>query len=990
MNRYGPLLVVCATLTVVPVWAGEVSVQDVTLRIPTYPLGPDDKNPPLWSPNVYPYPMQVAIGRERVDRDYRAVVLENDYLRVIVLPELGGKLYAAHDKSNADADFVYHNHVIRPGLVALRGAWTSGGIEWNFPTRGHTVNTFSPVQCKVRRNPDGSASCTVGTTEWVRRMQWAVRITVYPDRSYFHNHVSLYNPTLSDQRAYFWANGAVHAWDDTQVIFPPTNHTFAGMRATPEPWPINRGVDVSWYRNTPHPHDYFCGTPGEFEAAYHHQHDCGTVFCARAQDSFGKKFWTWGTARGGKLWDELLTDRDGSYIEVQSGRLPTQGDTWLLEPHASETFDDYWYPVRNMGGLVKANPQAAVNYARRGEKLLLALNTTGALRGSVSLTRQGQPLFEEHVSLPPAGCWRKEIAAPGPEGDDRLVVCDAAGREIIAYDPRPQKTPPPQLEPVLPEADKATVEELSMKGHYAFKHWQLDEAVGYWEEALRRDPGYTPALRMLAVLDYQCGRYREALARLEKVLARNDDDDAARYYRALAKIRLGIGARTDEDLWHVARRSSHRAVAPYVLATRAMAHGDRHSALRWLDEALAANRRDGRAIVMRAALLRHAGDTNEATRQLDRLLAACPLDPLAVVERHLCGGPLDADVLAGDPQYYLEAACAYIEMNLLADARAVLELAHKTASVRRHPFVAYYLGWLADRAGDRSAAKTHYEQGSALGTDYVLPFRNEDFDVLRAGLCHRPADWKLRYYLGTLLTAKRRWQEGAEQLRLATQSPDTNAVAHRNLAEICWQKQRDLRAAAAAYERAVAKDPGDYTHYVALDAIYGELGEHVRRQRLLAGAPPAVRADFRVVLREATYWCDLGQFARALEILAQHTFHPWEGWSGAHALYVRCLHTRAEKAMQQGRFEAAIADLETAKEFPENLGTGKPAAPVYVREDYKLGLCQRGVGRADLARQYFQKAVASPHSTRQGGHDSPFKDDEERCRRLAAEELKRK
>jgi tetratricopeptide (TPR) repeat protein len=329
-------------------------------------------------------------------------------------------------------------------------------------------------------------------------------------------------------------------------------------------------------------------------------------------------------------------------------------------------------------------------------------------------------------------------------------------------------------------------------------------------------------------------------------------------------------------------------------------------------------------------------------------------------------------------------------MNLPADARAVLELAATTDSVHKHPFVHFYLGWLADRAGDRQAARTHYDRGLAMSTDYVLPFRSEDFCVLRVGLRDRPNDWKLNYYQGTLLTAKLRWREGLEYLRRATQSPNAAAVAHRNLGEIYWQKLADLPAAAAAYEKAVARDSADYTHYVALDTIYAALGQHARRQKLLASAPPAVRADFRVVLREATYWCDLGQFARALEILAQHTFHPWEGWSGAHALYVRCLHTRAEQAMQQGRFEAAIADLETAKEFPENLGTGRPAVPVYVREDYKLGLCQRGLKHEDLARQYFQRAVASPHSMRQGGHDSPFKADEERCRALAAEALKQK
>ena len=184
-----------------PVLAAGATIRETTLEIPTYQVGPEDKNPPLWNGNVYPYPMQTDIGRNKANRTYRAVVLENDYLRVIVLPDFGGRVYAAHDKTNDDFDFVYRNHVIKPGLVALRGAWLSGGIEWNFPTRGHTVNTFSPVPYKMLHNDDGSVTCAVGTLEWVRRMKWTVQITVFPDRSCFQNRILLSNQTLTHNNA---------------------------------------------------------------------------------------------------------------------------------------------------------------------------------------------------------------------------------------------------------------------------------------------------------------------------------------------------------------------------------------------------------------------------------------------------------------------------------------------------------------------------------------------------------------------------------------------------------------------------------------------------------------------------------------------------------------------------------------------------------------------------------------------------------------------
>jgi tetratricopeptide (TPR) repeat protein len=398
---------------------------------------------------------------------------------------------------------------------------------------------------------------------------------------------------------------------------------------------------------------------------------------------------------------------------------------------------------------------------------------------------------------------------------------------------------------------------------------------------------------------------------------------------------------------------------------------------------------DLRATILYAALLRHGGDKAHAAQLVDQLLDHNPLDPLAILEQHFCGATLDRKVLAGNPQHYLEAACAYMEMNLWDDAAAVVRLADQEPGVARHPFVDFYLGFLADRVGDRDSARRRFEQGSTRTTDYVFPFRNEDLEVLRVGLTYRPDDWKLRYYRGTLLAAKRRWAEALPELVAAVKSPQAAAVAHRNLAEIYWQRLSDPKAAAVQYEAAIARDPNDYTLYVAADTVYAQLGRHERRAKLLASAPAGVKADFRVVLREAWYWFDLGEYQRCLDILQSHEFHPWEGWSGAREVQLRALHARAAKAMRDKRWSDAIRDMEAAIEWPENLGTGQPAEPVYVREHYVLGLCQLGMGHNEQARDYFQKAVDSPHSQRFAGHDSPFKEDEERCRALAAEELKR-
>lgn len=956
----------CFPLIALLVWliaamtAHAATVRETILEIPTYKIGPEDKNPPLWNWKVYPYPMQTEITRDKVPVKYRAVVLENDYIQVIILPDLGGRIYAAHDKTNENYDFIYRNHVIKPGLVALRGAWISGGIEWNFPTHGHTVHTVSPVPYKILQGKDGSVTCVVGSMEWARRMKWSVFTTVYPDRASFHNRIVLYNPTLTHNNAYYWTNAAVHAWPETRVTFPPAEYTFAGMRRNPRPWPIFQGEDSSWYKATPHPFDFFCGTPGDYQGAYNVERDCGTVHCASRHDAFGKKFWTWGTARSGMMWEDLLTDNDGQYIEVQSGRLPTQGDTWIFEPHLTESWEECWYPIKRMQGFVQANPEAAVNLAARGSNLLVALNSTREFRDAkIEVYADGRPVLSQAIAIGPTSPWQHEIAGAGQAKRWSLVLRDQAGREIIRCDrPENVKIPPPELEPEFPSNETASAEEVYLKGYYALKHWSPVQAEELFEVALQKDPGFSPALRDLAILRYKSGRFQEACELATKALRRNEDDYTARYYRALAKIRLGIDERTEADLDLIGRRGTYRHVAPYLLAALAIKHDDLFRAETLLRQAIACNPQDVKSRVMLTAVLRHLKRDAEARPLVDAVLAEDPLYHLAMIEKSLLDGKDSCDDL-NDPQYYLEGACDYAEMGLSEDAVGALDLAKAT-----HPLIALY------RAHDKQpTAPEELRHALKLSPDYVFPFRTEDETVLRAALRDLPAEWRLHYYLGTLLAAKSRWQEALEHFQAAEKQSPKYAVLYNNLGEIYSQKLHDRPKAQAAYEKAIACDPNDYHYYVVLDRLYAESGEHTKRDTLFQQAPPKVKADFRVLLQRVHYLVDVGKYDEAMELLQTHTYHPWEGWVAGRVAYLRTLHARADKAMRERRYETAIEDLQRAMEYPENLGVGKPYNPNYGCEYYKLGLCYKAQGKTKLAKDYFAKATASPNEPSPGGAD---------------------
>lgn len=955
-------LLACAILPASFAQAGEATIRETTLEIPTYLIGPADKEPPLGDEKVYPYPMQTAITRQKQLQPYRAVILENDLIQVIVLPELGGKIYAAHDKTNHDADFIYRNHVIKPGLVALRGAWTSGGIEWNFPTLGHTVNTFSSVPYAARRNPDGSVTCTVGATEWVRRMEWSVSITVEPNRSCFHNRILLANPTLSHQRAYFWVNAAVHARPDTQVVFPPTECTFSGMRRTPEPWPIRHGQDVSWHKNTPRAYDFFCGNPGDFLAAYDQEQDQGTVQCAAWHDSFGRKFFTWGTAPDGRIWDGILTDRDGPYIEIQSGRLLTQGDTWIFEPHWQEKFEEFWYPVKKLGSLLQASSEAAVGLVRRDGQVRVTINTTAALEGgSMEVVSGGKTRSFSGIRLPPAGAWEQALEGLAQDAKiDKVMLRDGHGRQLLAYrsDIKPAT---PELEPQFPSTKESpSAESLYSQGYHAFKHWHQKEAVRLFEKSLQRDPGFTPALRALAQIAYQAGRYQDACDYCNRVLQRNDDDDTARYYRALSRIGLGAAEQAEMDLYTVGRRTSYRHVAPYVLSAMAVGNGNLARAETLLRQAIRENAGDLKARSLLASMLRRRGEKAEALQLVRSVLQEHPLHRLALVEQTLLEGKSELSILKDDPQCYLESACDYLEMNLGDDAVAVLDGYGKRPGASPHPMIAFYLGYLADQAGQPDRARERYRQGAAASIAYVFPFRNEDMAVLRTGLRYLPDHWKLNALLGTLLAAKGQTSAGQELLTSAAKASPDDATVYRSLGRIAWHDMGRPEQAEAAYEKALAMEPNDATLYVALDRLYQISGRQDRRVKLFAEAPAAVRSNDRVLLREATCLIDRGQYDSALAILRNHAFHPWEGKAEGQDLFIRALHARAEEHRKAGRYEKAIEDLHTAMEYPENLGAGKPFAPNYVHEYCQLGLCYQAMGKNDLALEHFIKAVNSP------------------------------
>ena len=248
----------------------EVKAWEEIVMLPTYGIGKEEKNPIFLekrvyqgsSGSVYPYPVIEKIEDEKHDRPWRAFFIENEYIKLMILPELGGRIQMAYDKVKK-RHFVYYNQVIKPALVGLTGPWISGGIEFNWPQH-HRPSTYLPTDCMIEEFPDGSKTIWCSEVERMFRTKGMAGFTLYPGKAYIEIKAKVYNRTPFPQTFLWWANPAVVVNKDYYSVFPPdVNAVFDHGKRAVSSFPIatgeyykvdySAGVDISRYKNIPVP-----------------------------------------------------------------------------------------------------------------------------------------------------------------------------------------------------------------------------------------------------------------------------------------------------------------------------------------------------------------------------------------------------------------------------------------------------------------------------------------------------------------------------------------------------------------------------------------------------------------------------------------------------------------------------------------------------------------------------------------------------------------
>ena len=1003
-GRRSLLLIVCLfALSPVGLAAdGAVKVWEEKTTIPTYLAGEPELNPMFYfgrtsqgaEGHVYPYPLYDSLTHQKVDKTYTLVYLENEYIRIGVLPEIGGRIFEGVDKTN-NYNFFYRQHVIKPQLIGLIGAWISGGVEWNIPHH-HRASTFIPVQYRIEENPDGSKTVWVGELEIRHRMRWAVGYTLRPGKAYLEASLRILNRTPVVNTMLCFANVAVHTNENYQVIFPPSTQ-FGTHHHKREfiNWPVastryggadfTKGVDVSWYKNHDGANSIFAWNyEDDFLAGYDHGKQAGLMSVADHNVVPGKKLWTWGNGPRGRMWDKLLTDEDGPYIELMVGAYSdNQPDYSWLQPYEVKSFQMFWYPFRNIGGVKKANLDAAVNLEIDKERnATVGFYTTSAHSGAnVSLKAGATVLFQETVTIDPGKPYIKKLKIPeGIDEHDLLASISADGRELVSYSPirlEKKEMPAPVTPPAAP-ADIKTNEELYLTGLRIeqFHNPTLDPEP-YWEEALRRDPGDIRVNTALGIRLFKKARFADAEKLFRKAIERLTDKYTTPkemepfYYLGLALKAQGKQDEAYTWLYKSTWSLGWKAAGYYSVAEIAASRGNFPEALALVEKSLEGNAINVRALNLKAATLRHLGRPGEALEVLEAAARlADPLDVRVLAERWLASrNSADLQRLVGEmtahPADAIETAAEYLDAGLWQDGldvlsqRALVSAGSKPPS----PMLFYYMGFFSKKLGRQDNAADAFRAAAKMSPDYVFPFEAEAIEVLRAAMAANPKDARAPYYLGNLLFD---WQpEEATRLWEQAAALDPNfPIVHRNLA-LAYSHSKDakgLEKAIASLEKAVSLPVKHAVHFSELDELYAAAGTPVqKRLSLLEKNEQIVLKRDDSLSRAIALKVFAGEYDQAIGLMTGRTFAVWEGgsitvadsWTDAHLL-------RGQARLAAGQAREALADYETAMNIPENLPSERAEGYRAAELNYWIGVAQAALGDTGKAKASWEKAAGGP------------------------------
>lgn len=976
----------------------QVKMTETTLQLPTYETKKPDKIPlffrheevQLAERHVYPYPFIDVQSTEKVDKTYKAIILENEFIKICVTPEMGGRLYYAQDKTN-DYEIIYNNAVVKPALIGTIGAWTSGGTEWNTPHH-HRATSLLPVDYFTTENDDGSKTVWVGEYEKRSQTRWLVGLTLEPGKAYVKIDFKSLNVTPFQYPALFFANNAVHVNDDYQFIFPPDVEMMNFHYVTEfTRWPVlnqvyqsydyTHGEDLSWWNATKQPTSFFVTkTRQDFMGGIDHGKKAGIALVGDHRIFKGKKLWNWGKNEVQQVWDQKLTDDDGPYAELMMGFYSdNQPDYNFLAPFETRYGTMYLFGIKNLNNMKEVSKDFALNLALDPPHVRVQINATAVHKQvKVVLTGKGQTLLEETVVISPRKPYAKTVAIRNnfEETDLKLSIFSAKGEELIGWQKQPPRNEPfPETyqDPLPPEAYQSSQDlffaglKLEQFGNTNF------DFMKYYQAALKINPQDVLTNSQIGTVYLKRGEYGLAEEHLKRAVAvvtgnhKKAEDATSLYYLGLCYFRQDKIEKA-LDLLYRATWSYEWTSAGYTLVARLEAAQQRwRKALAAADRACKANTQNVEALLTKAIILRQTGTFSAALETIEAALAVDPLAFVALNELRRLRSKISIPKkwkkylqleqhLRTEPYNYIETATRYSQMGLFNEAVEVMNLAadSEAEELNAYPMVHYHLAMYLDLAGQPEMAARELEKAENLSTELCFPYGVESVKVLKYAIAQNEADASACYLLGNALadfqheTAIKYWKKAAAIRK-------TDDIIYRNIAYIQANHLRDMPNALSNIMKALSLNPTEPRYFREADPYmsYASLSPQ-QLADFLAAYGTMAQDILEIQLMKIRLSNFNGDYEKSLDLLKKMNYHIEEGATfNPHVLWFDANLQNGIRLMQQRKFAQAEKSFLKAMEFPANLEAERnnKSGIAY----YYLGLNAKQSGESQKARAYFEE-----------------------------------
>ena len=925
--------------------------QDVTIReekmvMTTYMFS--DPSPVPQIGRLYPYFRFDGYTDKSEEKAWNMVILENDFIKVYVCPDIGGKIWGAVEKSTGK-EFMYYNHVVKFRDVAMRGAWTSGGLEYNFGDIGHIPTCATPVDYKLKKNKDGSVSCIVGALDLPSRTNWNVEIKLEKDKAYFETIATWTNNTNVPVTYYHWMNAAAKADGNLEFLYPGNKRIGHGGELGE--WPIDQDRDISFYKNNDfgiYKSYHVINSYSNYFGGYWHDDDFGFGHLSTYEDKPGKKIWIWGLSDQGMIWEDLLTDSDGQYIEYQSGKLFNQAahsSTYTPFKHREflpqdiDVMSEKWFPLKATKGMVAASEKALLNVEIEANKLTVRLSALQPLMDELIVSRGQDTLVKIKISLNPLELYEQTIEIENPKDynisfrEDKLSYSTQTTDLILDRPVQPSE-----------KFNWQTAYGKYLQALEFEKQRRYSEAMDMYHKSHKEDPGFAPTLDRLALGYYRLMDYEQALEYATSSLAIDTYGGLANYIYGLVQTKKNKKAEAKSSFSIAAQSVTFRSAAYIELAKIFLKENAVNSTEYYSEKALVFNNNSITALEMLALVYRKQNKQKEALDILDRIVKIDALSHFANAERYfqnkISKQRFKSQITNELPfETYLELALKYRDFGHNKEAVEILKMAPQNPVV---------LLWLAHLEPEHK--KENLQKALDLSPEMIFPHRKETAEVLKKMMEAR-SHWKLKYYLGLI-----NWNKGlikqAQEL-FSSCGTEPNSIAF-YLAKIQLFKNNKA-IVEQSVERALDIDPSNWRVNQIKAEQHLEKSEYKEAKKIakrFMGYHPE-KAQFGMLYAKAL----MGQKLYDESITFLNTFNvlPYEGATEGRAIYHEAGIKAAYKALQNKKYTKAIGYAQKAKLWPINLGVGKHYDVDERLDDFIIAFSLEKLGKDAESKEQYKK-----------------------------------